>query len=139
MRDILQVADEAYFLGAKGGWLDERVKNFFPQFEREAKKKNIKMWHLFDAEVQTQFPEILQYVGKNYKFLPKNYSTPAAVDIFGDHVNILSSIHLGGLDEDFSFTVIVNQQIADSFRAWFRLMWDVCPEESPKKRQRHVV
>ncbi len=139
MHDMLQVADEAHFLGAKGGWLDERVKNFFPQFEQEAQKKKMKFWHLFDHEVKTELPHVLQHVGKNYKFLPKGYSTPAAVDVFGDHVNILSNIHLGGLDENFSFTVIVNQQIADSFRTWFKFMWDFCPEEKSKKTTSRIV
>jgi len=37
-------------------------------------------------------------------------------------------MRLGGFEEeDFSFTVIVNQQIADSFRVWFHYMWDFCP------------
>lgn len=129
MRDMLRIANEAHFIGAKGGWLDERVKNFFPQFIQGAQKKNIRFWHLFDHEVKNDFPKILPYVGKDYKFLPEGYSTPAAVDIFGDHVNIISDIKLGRLAEEISFTVIVNQKIADTFRIWFRFMWDMCPAE----------
>lgn len=128
LRDMLRIGEDAYFIGAKGGWLDERIKNFFPQFVKEAKKIGLKYHHLFDHEVKDQCPEILPYVGKDYKFLPKGYSAPAAVDIFGDHVNIISNIHLGGLGEEISFTVIVNQQIADAFRLWFKFMWDFCPK-----------
>jgi predicted DNA-binding transcriptional regulator len=128
MRDMIRLADEAYFIAAKGGWLDERVKHFFPQFEREIQKKNITFYHLFDHEVKDECPEIIPHVGGNYKFLPEGYSTPAAIDIFADHVNIISSMHLGGLSEDFSFTVIVNQNIADAFRIWFKFMWDFCPD-----------
>ncbi|OGY79825.1 MAG: hypothetical protein A3B74_04180 [Candidatus Kerfeldbacteria bacterium RIFCSPHIGHO2_02_FULL_42_14] len=129
MRDMLRITNEAHFIGAKGGWLDERVKKFFPQFIKEAQKKNIHFWHLFDHEVKNDFAQILPYVGKDYKFLPPGYSAPAAVDIFGDHINIISDIKLGRLAEEISFTVIVNQTIADAFRAWFRLMWDLLPEE----------
>lgn len=125
MRDMLRVGEPAYFIGAKGGWLDTRVKDFFPQFIKEAQKKKLKFYHLFDAEVKEQCPHILRYVGKQYKFLPKGYSAPAAVDIFGDHVNIISNIHVGGLGEEISFTVIVNKQIADAFRIWFKMMWDL--------------
>ena len=127
MRDMIRIGEPAYFIGAKGGWLDERVKHFFPQFINEAERKKIPFYHLFDYEVKDGFPQILEYVKKDYKFLPKEYSTPGAIDIFGDHVNILSNIHLGGFDEEFSFTVIVNRQIADSFRTWFKFMFDMCP------------
>ena len=129
MRDMMRIADEAYFIGAKGAWLDARVQNFFPQFIKETQKKKMKFYHLFDHEVKTQCPQILPFVGGNYKFFPKGYSAPAAVDIFGDHVNILSGIQIGGFVEEFSFTVIVNQQIADAFRIWFKFMYDFCPKE----------
>ncbi|MBI5369854.1 TrmB family transcriptional regulator [Candidatus Uhrbacteria bacterium] len=124
MRDMIRLGEPAYFIAAKGAWLDARVKNFFPQFYKEAKRKKIPFQHLFDHEVKTDFPQILKYVGTNYKFLPKGYSAPGAIDIFGNQVNILSNIRLGGFDEEFRFTVIVNEQIAESFRIWFRLMWD---------------
>lgn len=130
MRDMLRIAKEAHFIGAKGGWLDERVKHFFPQFIKEAKKKNIEFYHLFDHEVKENVPEILPHVGKNYKFLPKGYSSPTGIDIFGDHVNIVSEIKDGQLAQDFSVTVIVNKNIADSFRMWFKFMWDFCPENT---------
>jgi len=129
MRDMLRIGEPAYFIGAKGGWLDERVKNFFPTFVKEAKKQKLKYYHLFDHEVKTGVPEILPYVGKDYKFLPPKYSAPTGIDIFGDHVNITTEINMGQLGEEISFTVIVNKKVADSFRTWFQFMWDFCPEE----------
>ncbi len=129
MQDILRVGKDAYFIGAKGGWLDQRVKNFFPDFIREADRKGIKFHHLFDHEVKETVPEIIPLIGQSYRFMPKGYSAPASVDIFGDHVNIISGIKLGGLEETFSVTVIVNSQIADAFRLWFKLIWDFCPKQ----------
>ena len=82
--------------------------------------------------MQTEFPEIIPEIGDNHKFLPKKYSTPAAIDIFGDRVNILSDIQLGKMGTEFSFTVIVNKQIADAFRTWFQFMWDFCPNNLKK-------
>ncbi|MCF7812149.1 ArsR family transcriptional regulator [Candidatus Gracilibacteria bacterium] len=134
MRDMIRVGETAYFIGAKGMWLDERVKHFFPHFSEELKEKKLDFYHLFDAEVETECPEIIPYVGKKYKFLPAKYSTKAAIDIFGDHVNILSNGVIGGFGQEFSFTVIVNQDIADAFKTWFQLLWDLCPE--PKKNSK---
>ncbi len=128
MRDMIRTGETAYFIAAKGGWLDPRVQHFFPAFTKEAKAKGIEFFHLFDHEVKRQCPEIIPHIGENYKFLPQGYSTPAAIDIFGDHVNIISGMHLGGLAEEFSLTVIVNRQIADAFRVWFKFMWDFCPK-----------
>lgn len=127
MRDILRVGEDFYCIGAKGAWMDHRIMNFFPRFIREANKKKIGYYHLFDHEVSELKHEIVTHVGKHYKFLPKGYSAPAAVDIFGSHVNILSNIHIGGMGEEFWFTVIINRQVADAFRTWFRFMYDFCP------------
>lgn len=137
MRDILKQGQTAYFIGAKGGWLDERVKHFFPNFEKKAQKAGIEYYHLFDHEVKKECPQIIPHIGKNYKFLPKGYSTPAAIDIFGDHVNIIAGMHVGGLNEEFTLTVIVNPLIADAFRTWFQFMWDFCPSNrsNPSKNQ----
>jgi predicted DNA-binding transcriptional regulator len=127
MRDILRVGQDFYCIGAKGAWMDQRVMNFFPRFIAEAGRRRINYFHLFDHEVRAMGHEIVKHVGKNYKFLPPGYSTPAAVDVFGPHVNILSNIHVGGMDDEFWFTVIINQQVADAFRTWFRFMYDFCP------------
>ncbi len=135
MRDMLQTGEPAYFIGAKGMWLDERVKHFFPQFEKGFKDKKMKFYHLFDNEVRNQCPEIIERTGENYRFLPPKYSSKGAIDIFGDRVNILSNGKIGGFGEDFSFTVIVNKDVADSFRKWFQFMWDLCPEEKKTKRK----
>lgn len=139
MRDMLRIGEPGYFISAKGGWLDDRVENFFPKFIQETKKQKMKFYHLFDWRVKEECPQILKYVTNNYKFLPKEYPTPSAIDIFGDHVNILANVHLGSQEEDFSFTVIVNQQIADSFRMWFKYMWDLCPDDKSNKARELIV
>ncbi|MBT3348893.1 hypothetical protein HN954_02925 [bacterium] len=123
MQDIIRTGEDVYCIGAKGGWLDERVKNFFPIFERHLKNSSITCWHLFDHEVREDLPEITKYIGENFKFLPKEFSTNCSVDIFGDRVNLLSNLNTGGFGEDFSFTVIVNAQMAEAFRTWFKLLY----------------
>ncbi|MCB0325423.1 MAG: TrmB family transcriptional regulator [Bdellovibrionales bacterium] len=128
LRDIIRVGEDFYSIGAKGAWMDPRVMTGFPEFIKETKRQKIRSYHIFDWEVFEQKHPILNYVGKDFKFFPRGYTAPAAVDTFGDRVNILSNIKLGGFDEDFSFTVIVNAGIADAFRTWFRFMYDFCPD-----------
>jgi sugar-specific transcriptional regulator TrmB len=129
LRDILRVGEDFYCIGAKGGWMDKKVMVNFPSFIKEASRLGIAYFHLFDYEVKESNHDIVKYVGNKFKFLPKGYSAPASIDIFGDHVNIISNIHLGGVEEDMSFAVIVNERIADAFRIWFKLIWDLCPAE----------
>ena len=52
------------------------------------------------------------------KFLPKEYSSPAVINIYGDKVvNVLWKE-----DNPICF-MIINKDIADSYRKWFKLLW----------------
>lgn len=129
MRDIIRLGEDFYCVGAKGAWMEEEAMNYFPTFIKDAKRAGIKYHHLFDYEVKEKNHEILKYVGKNYKFFPKKYQTAASLEIFGDRVNISSNLTLGAIGKDISITVIVDEDIANSFRTWFKFMWDSLPKK----------
>ncbi len=124
---ILEQKETVYFIGAKGMWLDPRLKHFLPHFQRERKRLGIKFKHIFDYEVKDQLPEILKFVGKPYKFLPQNYSGPTMIDIFGDYVvTFISSGEVGKLpDEPIQF-VMKNRRLANGYRKFFDFIWDNC-------------
>lgn len=126
LQDILDVGETVYFIGAKAFWLDERLKHFLPKFQRERKRKGIKFMHLFDWEVKEQKPEILKLVGKPYKFLPKKYSSPTSVDIFGDRVVTFVGVKPGCLHEEPVQFVLKSRRLADGYRKFFQFMWDKC-------------
>ena len=127
MRDLLRLGEEAYFVGAKLGWFDPRLRNFTNQFLTEAKRKNIKFNHIFDSKVKTAAPGFLKMLKNEqtpFKFLPKEYSTTSAIDIFGDQVVTFTGLHLGKLDDDVTLFVLRDKQLADSYKTWFKFMWD---------------
>ena len=128
LRDILNSGEDAYFIGAKGAWFDPRLKVFLDKFLVEAKKEGVLYRHLFDYEVKAQMSEVWKTVGKPYKFLPKKYSTPSMIDIFGDHVVSFTGAGLGKISEDISIFVIVNRSLATSYKTWFQFMFDYCPD-----------
>ncbi len=128
MRDIVRLGEDFYCIGAKGAWMDEGAATFFPNFVKDAKRAGIAYYHLFDYEVKECNHEILKHVGKNYKFFPKEYSTPSSIEIFGNRVNVSSDVYLGGVKKDLSITVIVDENIANAFRTWFQFMWDFLPK-----------
>ncbi|MFH1286212.1 MAG: helix-turn-helix domain-containing protein [Candidatus Magasanikbacteria bacterium] len=128
LRDILANEEEAYFIGAKGAWFDPRLKTFLDSFLIKAKKRGIKYRHLFDFEVKDQIPYVPEEVGKPYKYLPKKYSTPSMVDIFGDHVVSFTGAGLAKISDDITIFVNISRPLATSYKTWFQFMWDYCPK-----------
>ncbi len=129
LNDILKTNETVYFIGAKAFWLDPRLQIHLQRFEKQRIKQGIKFMHLFDYEVKEQKPEILDLVGKPYKFLPKKYSSPTAIDIFGDYVVAFVGVSPGKLDKTPIQFVIKNRRLADGYRKIFQFMWDFCPNE----------
>jgi hypothetical protein len=129
MREILRIGEDNYTIGGKGAWADEKIRSFLNQFLKQAKSKKINFHILFDHEVKSNEHEITKLLSSTCRFLPKGFSTPSSIDIFGDHVAITAENKLGQFESDITFTVIVNQQIADSFRTWFKLLWSLSKEK----------
>ena len=126
MRDIIRIGEDYYCIAGKGGWMDSRLTGFFPNFIRDLNAAKIKCHVLFDYEVKKNEHPITQHVGDNYRFLPKDCLSTASVEIFGDRVCLVTNIHYGGLEDEFYFTVIANQELADGFKSWFSVMWKSC-------------
>lgn len=97
------------------------------QFLVDAKKCGIKYRHIFDYEVKDHAAHAPKAVGRPYKFLPKKYSTSSMVDIFGDHVVSFTGAGLTRISDDITIFVIVSQPMAESYKTWFKFMWDFCP------------
>ncbi|MFZ1720574.1 MAG: helix-turn-helix domain-containing protein [Candidatus Moraniibacteriota bacterium] len=135
LRDILRVGADTYIIGATGAVTDREIAPLFEQFQKESKRKGIKFHLLYRGEVG-KAPEILGHLGvrSQYKILPEKYSGLGSVAIFGDHVVIISAVKgVGSLGDDTSMTIVVNQNIADTFRVWFQCMWDGI-SDVPKKK-----
>jgi predicted transcriptional regulator len=128
LRDMLVNEEDAYFIGAKGAWFDPRLKTFLDRFLVDAKKRGIKYYHLFDYEVRDGASHVPEAVGKPYKFLPKEYSTPSMVDIFGDHVVSFTGAGLTKISDDITIFVNISRPLATSYKTWFQFMFDMCPE-----------
>ncbi len=123
---ILKEKKTVYFIGAKAFWLDPRLQHYLRHFEKERLKLGIEFKHLFDFEIKAQKPEILKLVGKPYKFLPPQYSSATAVDIFGDYVVTFVGVKPGELYEEPLQFVLKSKLLADGYRKFFQFMWDHC-------------
>ena len=128
LRLALKTGEDVYSLAAKGAWFDPRLQTFTEWFLKEAKKKGMKYHHIFDDEVREKLPDVLKAVGKPYKFLPKDFSTDSTMDIFGDHVVTFNGLELGKLRDDLTIFVMVSPGLAESYRTWWKCVWDKLPE-----------
>ena len=128
LRDILSTQEDVAFIGAKGAWFDPRLEAFLSRFLTDAKARGVNYRHIFDYEVLKHGAHVTRAVGKPYKYLPKKYSTPSMVDIFGDHVVSFTGAGIAQISDDITIFVIRSRPMADSYRTWFQFMWDFCPE-----------
>ncbi|MEK9165698.1 MAG: helix-turn-helix domain-containing protein [Patescibacteria group bacterium] len=124
IRDVIRIGQDVYTIGAKAAWTDERLKNTVELYNRESADKKIKMHILYCHG--TDLEKIKQFNPHEFRFLPANYSTDSSVDIFGDYTVIVSNAKMGKISDDALFTVIINPQISDAFKVWFKLMWKLC-------------
>ncbi len=114
-RDILRQKQNLYLIGGVGKE-DKFLKYFFPSFNRMRIKNKIKWKVLYDHEVKGKKISRLELM--EVKFLPKEFSTPAIINIYADRVvNILWEG-----DEPTCF-MIINKNVANSYIKWFNLLW----------------
>ncbi|HEY4515216.1 MAG TPA: helix-turn-helix domain-containing protein [Candidatus Paceibacterota bacterium] len=125
MQDILRVKEDVFALGARGGWMDGRLKGYFEEAMKESKRLGIKYHMLFDSQAVEKNKQFVSYFPADSRVLPTGFSTSVAIDTFGDYTVILSGVGLGQIEESASVTVILNPNIADAFRTWWQFMWSV--------------
>ena len=132
IRDILRIGQDVYVIGAKGAWSDPRLRSTVEQATKEFTKKNMQLYVIYEHQALQEVDLNISLLNKNnnlhYKIMPEKYPTSVGIEIFGDRTVLLSNIGFSHIDEHASLTVVINQQIADAFRTWFQLMWDVSEE-----------
>ena len=124
MRDIIRVGKDVHFIGGKGLWTHKKLASFFDQFKHETARKGIKFHMLFDWEMKEQNHEILRALGDDYRIIPKEFSTDSAIAVFGDYVVVYDYANADKFSDDTIEAVIINPQIANSFRIWFQMLWN---------------
>lgn len=134
LRDLIRVGEPVYFLGAKALWFTPGIDiAFLKNFQKEMKKKNTGYKTLFDPRVPIELPDAMEHVGGEYKVLPKGSETVGVLDIFGDHIVSFTSDGVGDFGESGKIFVMVNKDLADSYRTWFELIWNGIPAPRRKK------
>jgi sugar-specific transcriptional regulator TrmB len=125
LKEALDSGEDIYSFGAKGAWFHPKISTFTEWFLKEAKAKKMKFHHIFDHEVKKEFSDLPKLVGGKSKFLPKKFSTNSTIDIFGDHVVTFTGLKLKKPADDVVIFVMVSRDLADSYRAWWKMQWEL--------------
>jgi len=115
MQDMLKVGETVYIIGAKGKWLVEELRFYFPKFEKERIKKKIQIQQIFDFEMRKK--KIPNVIYNEHRFFSKQYSSPVHIWIYGDRV-----VSLFWDNTPFAF-MIKSDKIAEGYKKYFRLLW----------------
>ena len=120
-------------IGAKLGWFDPRLKTFFEQFLKEAKRKKITFYHVYDEIVKEGGKNEVKILGGEYRFIPNQYSTESAIDIFCDYIVTFTGLKLKKIDDDVTLFILRDEKLAESYRTWFKFIYDFSPKTAAKK------
>lgn len=133
LRDVLRVGKDVHMIGAKLGWFDPSLKTFLGQFLKEAKRKNITFHHVYDEIVKEKGQDAVKILGGEYRFIPSEYSTESAIDIFGDYIVTFTGLSLKKIDNDVTLFILKDERLAESYRTWFKFIYDFSPKVVTKK------
>lgn len=108
--DQIKEGKEILIFGAASN-ADQIVKYYFSKYDKQRIKNKIRVKAIFNQKLAKKIPL------SEIKYLPKEYSSHTATNIYGNKVAII-------LWSDEPFAILINQkEIADSYRSYFELMW----------------
>lgn len=132
VRELMKIKEEGYFLGAKG-----LLYSLSPSLSKELwqtfKKNKVTTYTLYDPLVEKYLPEVIANEDNYRKVLPPEYATTGILDIFGDRVVTFANVEVGRIFDDTTIFVMINRQLAEAYKTWFKLMWNAVPELEIKK------
>jgi sugar-specific transcriptional regulator TrmB len=122
LQNILDVGENVYIIGAKGFWFSKDMDVFRTYFQKEAKRKEIEFFHIFDHEMKNS--QNIRHIPLPHKFFSKKFSSHLTMNIYGDFTVLFRSIEKECIHENMECIMLRNQKIADGFRMWFRYIWE---------------
>lgn len=132
LRDLLRVGEDYYIIDAKAQIGSPKLKGIAEHFLQELKKRNITPYRIYNHKLNSpEYEQYVKFLGSEYRFLPEKYSTSCTTAVFGNYVVFFSGNQMVDFDENDIFTVIVNSEIAQAYKTWAKLFWEV--SEKPKK------
>jgi HTH-type transcriptional regulator, sugar sensing transcriptional regulator len=117
--NIMRKGDEMWIIGIAPKAYDN-LTPYFAHYHQRRYAKGIKCYYLYNEEARKPFGEAsAKYPLSEVRYMPKDLVTFAWMEIYVDTVTI------GMNDEKPISVVIQNQEIANSFKVYARLLWEM--------------
>lgn len=116
LEDQLATKKTIYILGASPLAYDV-LQFYFKWFDKRRKEKKIKTKIIFNKLKNKKIPKIPL---SEIKFLPQKYSSPLAINIYGEKIAII----LWSKENPLAI-IIKNKEISEGYKKYFDLMWGV--------------
>lgn len=116
---IMQKGDEMWIIGiAKTPY--DRLTPYFAEYHERRWKRGIKCYYLYNEYAKKPFGEkSARYPLSEVRYMPPNLITHAWIEIYADTVTI-------GINKEKPLSVVIqNQDVADSFKIYARLLWSI--------------
>ncbi|MFH1510928.1 MAG: helix-turn-helix domain-containing protein, partial [Candidatus Woesearchaeota archaeon] len=108
--DQIRDAQEILVFGAST-YAYEIIKYYFDRYDLQRQRKGIHVRAIFCEKLQRKVPDA------DIRYLPKQYSSHAATNVYGDKVAII-------LWTENPLAILISQkEIAESYRKYFELLW----------------
>ncbi len=121
LHDIVRTKKEWIAIGSTGRGPQVLPEFFIERFHKDRVKNKIRLKVLCNSTQQgkKRGREFSQYPLTEVKYLPKTHQSPTTVYVYGDKTAVLM-----WLTENKPFAILIeNEEIADSFRSYFHLLW----------------
>ncbi len=113
----LSPGDEYIAYGITGSASLRNANAFFQEWQVKRGKKGIKAKLLYEYSAKDIAEKRLQAKLTEIRIMPKEFKTPAGINVYGNKIAIILWI-----DTPLLF-IIDNPEVADSFRQYFKLLW----------------
>jgi len=117
LTEEFQKEEPYYAFGAGKGENVEQIQIFFSQLHLERKEKKVKSFIIFNESSRSLFEE--QEKSKLVEVRYIKQATPTAINVYKDYT--IMAI----LTKEPITLLIKNKETADSFREYFKLMWQI--------------
>ena len=119
-RDVLRNSKGEHLLIGAISRENEVMPGFFEEWNRQRKKKKIKIKILHKESAKEKLMVKKEFMGRYFetKFLPEEIESPAIINIYGDRVVDV----LWKKNYPICF-MLMNKEIADSYRKYFYYLW----------------
>lgn len=120
--NIMKEGDEMWIIGiAKTPY--DRLTPYFSEYHKRRYSKGIICHYLYNAYARTPFGETsASYPHSEVRYMDEGLITHAWMEVYADTVTI-------GINKGKAFSILIqNQEVANSFKIYARLLWNMAKE-----------